>query len=40
MSNNTQRQHYLHQLAAGMQKRPKYGKNRRKISRFRKQNTS
>ena len=40
MSKQTQRQHYLHQLSIGIQKRKTYGKNRPKLSRFRKRNTS
>ncbi len=39
MSNNTSRQHYLHQEAAGMHKRKTYVKSRRKLPRFTKVNS-
>jgi hypothetical protein len=40
MSKNTQRQHYLHQLTTGVQKREVNGKRRRTFSSPRKRNTS
>lgn len=39
MSNNTQRQHYLHQEAAGMHKIKTYVKSRQKLQRFTRQNS-
>lgn len=40
MGHQTQRQHYLHQLAANIQKRKIDVKNRRKVSRFKKPHTT